>query len=56
MCGRFTQSDTWSEQAERYRLTQPPRKLRSRYNIAPTMAIKWCDQKRIRHFCAGSPS
>jgi putative SOS response-associated peptidase YedK len=39
MCGRFTQSYTWRELVELYRLTQPPRNLRPRYNIAPTTAI-----------------
>jgi putative SOS response-associated peptidase YedK len=39
MCGRFSQFYTWRELVERYRLTQPARNLRPRYNIAPTTSI-----------------
>jgi putative SOS response-associated peptidase YedK len=39
MCGRLTQSYTWRDLVELYRLTQPARNLRPRYNIAPTTAI-----------------
>ncbi|MGA3343118.1 MAG: SOS response-associated peptidase [Methylocella sp.] len=39
MCGRFTQSYTWRELVELYRLTQPARNLRPRYNVAPTTQI-----------------
>jgi putative SOS response-associated peptidase YedK len=44
MCGHFTQSYTWRELVELYRLTQPARNLQPRYNIAPTTVIdtvKW---------------
>ena len=44
MCGHFTQSYTWRELVELYRLTQPARNLQPRYNIAPTTvtdAVKW---------------
>src|SRR6266700_355893 len=33
MCGRFTQKYTWEELHQLYRLTQPARNLRPRYNI-----------------------
>ena len=36
MCGRFTQKYTWEELHQLYRLTQPARNLRPRYNICPT--------------------
>src|SRR6266852_1823590 len=36
MCGRFTQKYTWEELHRLYRLTQPARNLRPRYNICPT--------------------
>jgi putative SOS response-associated peptidase YedK len=39
MCGRFTQKYTWSELADLYALTQPPRNLEPRYNIAPTTMV-----------------
>jgi putative SOS response-associated peptidase YedK len=39
MCGRFTQKYTWSELVDLYRLTQTPRNLEPRYNIAPTTDI-----------------
>jgi hypothetical protein len=39
MCGRFTQNYTWSEPAELYALTQPPRNLAPRYSIAPMTMI-----------------
>jgi putative SOS response-associated peptidase YedK len=43
MCGRFTQSYTWRELLELYRLTQPALNPRPRYNIAPTTAIECCE-------------
>jgi putative SOS response-associated peptidase YedK len=39
MCSRFTQSYTWRELVELYRLTHPARNLQPRYNIAPTKQI-----------------
>jgi putative SOS response-associated peptidase YedK len=39
MCGRFTQSYTWRELVDLYRLTVPALYLRPCYNIAPTMAV-----------------
>ena len=39
MCGRFTQKYTWEELHRLYRLTQPARNLRPRYNICPTDPI-----------------
>ena len=36
MCGRFTQKYTWEKLHRLYRLTQPARNLRPRYNICPT--------------------
>ncbi len=48
MCGRSTQFFTWRELVELYRLTQPARNLRPRYNIAPTTAIDV-----VRRGCAG---
>jgi len=39
MCGRFTQSYTWPELVELYRLTQPPVNVRPNYNVCPTDPI-----------------
>jgi putative SOS response-associated peptidase YedK len=39
MCGRFTQSYTWRELYELYRLTCQPVNVEPRYNIAPTTMI-----------------
>src|SRR5450759_4631317 len=39
MCGRFTQSYTWRELYELYRLTCQPVNIEPRYNIAPTTMI-----------------
>ena len=39
MCGRFTQSYTWPELYELYRLTCQPVNIEPRYNIAPTQAV-----------------
>lgn len=38
MCDRFTQM-TWGELVALYRLTQPVRNLKPRYNVAPTTAV-----------------
>jgi len=39
MWGRFTQSYTWRELYELYRLTCQPVNIEPRYNIAPTTMI-----------------
>ena len=39
MCGRFTQSYTWRELYELYRLTCQPVNIEPRYNIAPATLI-----------------
>ena len=39
MCGRFTQSYTWRELYELYRLTCQPVNIAPRHNIAPTTMI-----------------
>jgi len=39
MCGRFTQSYTWRELYELYRLTCKLVNIAPRYNIAPTTMI-----------------
>ena len=39
MCGRFTQSYTWRELYELYRLTCQPVNIEPRYNIAPATMI-----------------
>ena len=39
MCGRFTQSHTWRELYELYRLTCQPVNIEPRYNIAPATMI-----------------
>ena len=41
MCGRFSQTRSWSELAELYEAPggEPPRNLAPRYNVAPTQAI-----------------
>jgi putative SOS response-associated peptidase YedK len=59
MCGRFTQKYTWRELAELYALTQPPRNLQPRYNIAPTTMIdvvRVRDNARERPHAMGSDS
>jgi len=41
MCGRYTQTSSWSELVHLYRITEgpPPLNLRPRYNIAPTQDV-----------------
>lgn len=40
MCGRFTQAYTWQEVHDFLNVFGPPRNLRARYNIAPTMDVE----------------
>jgi len=53
MCGRFTQSYTWRELYELYRLTCQPVNIAARYNIAPTTMINVVVP--LQFFQVGSP-